>query len=168
MTEHSNADGAAAEKVFGEPVARGAEITWLDDMIIVRQDRRAIPCKLARPEAFSHRRAPKHLKQILPDYDPKATGPAARVLRRRVGSSCAGYAAKATATELYEALHAEMPTPRQKALVSMWTNEATDGEILRGWVQDAYTFRELIAAMHRCECTRNWERNRFLRHRAEG
>ena len=162
MRGHSEADAAAAERIFGEPVARGAQITWLNDMIIARQDHRAIPCTLPQPTAFSDRQVPEDLKRLFPDYDPEATGAAAPVLHWRVASSCAGYARKASGGELYEALHAENPTIRQKALVSMWVNEATDSEIVRGLAQQAYTLRDLVSAMHRSDCTRNWERNRFL------
>ena len=167
MKFHSDADAAAAKTRLGHPVARGAEITWIGNTIIVRQDHRAIPWELPRPEAFSDRHAPEHVRRLLPNYEPKETGRAAPVLRWRVTSSCAGYSRKASGAELYDALHAQQPTPRQEALVAMWTSEASDGEVLRGWAQGAYTFKELVAAMHRCGCTRNWQRNHFLRNHVE-
>ena len=114
---------------------------------------------------FDRLAAELRTKDDFEDYDPEATGAASPALHWRVVSSCAGFATPASGEELYHALHAETPTGRQKALVAMWTQEATDGEVLRGWVQAAYTFRELVAAMHRCGCTRNWERNRFLARR---
>ena len=78
-------------------------------------------------------------------------------------SSCAGWPRMPTGEELYEALHAEHPDAYQQAAVGMWANEATEAEIMDGWIQEAYTLRELVAAMHRTGNTWNNSRNRWIR-----
>ena len=54
-----------------------------------------------------------------------------------------------TSAEFYDAIHAEMPTKRQRALIRMWTKEARPDEIVMAWAEEVYTVRELIAAIHR-------------------
>ena len=48
--------------------------------------------------------------------------------------------------EFYEAVRAERPSERQKAVVLMWVTEATTHEIMAAWAQHAYTFRQLARA----------------------
>ena len=62
---------------------------------------------------------------------------------------CCGWEEPPTAEELYEAVHAEKPTPRQRAVFTTWLYESTGSELLEGYAEDVYTIRDLVAAMYR-------------------
>ena len=66
----------------------------------------------------------------------------------RLMSSCAGWQARPTASEFYDAVRAARPTARQRAIVSAWGREATFHELLEAWAQRAYTDRDLVRALH--------------------
>ena len=68
-------------------------------------------------------------------------------------SSCAGWKRRPTASEFYDAVRADEPTERQDAIVRMWGSEASLADLLEAWAQQAYTFRQLVAALHRAGCT---------------
>ncbi len=93
-----------------------------------------------------------------------------RTVERRIAISCAGWAEPPTAAEFYDALRTARPTERQQSLIAMWVREATDGELLLGWMEEVYTERELVAAMHRAGAAdvnpkRNADLNRWTKHR---
>ena len=67
----------------------------------------------------------------------------------RISSSCCGWVTRPTSMEFYDAVHSEMPTERQRALIRMWTKEARPDEIVLAWAEEVYTVRELVAAIHR-------------------
>ena len=86
----------------------------------------------------------------------------------RIASSCAGWIEPPTGAEFFEAVRAETPTTRQADIISMWLLEATDDEILLAWAEEAYSFRELVNAIHRSGAAgdhpaRNRQLNRFTR-----
>ena len=76
----SEGDRRAAERRLGRPVARAAEIEWLGDMVIVREDERGVPCELPPAEAISDRRPSQRTKEDFDDYDRRATGAASPAL----------------------------------------------------------------------------------------
>ena len=120
-------------------------------------------CPLPAAETIHSARAPLELRWLDLNWDEEKTGPRARALTSRIKSSCAGWRKEPTSEELYEALHAQQPDAYQQALVSMWVNEATNTEIMDGWIQKAYTLRELVEAMHKTGNTSNNTRNRWIR-----
>lgn len=109
------------------------------------------PCDLLPPEAFP---TPEDIQP-----DP--------VLRRRGGtpddeigrnshavywrffSSCAGWPSPPTPREFYDAIREDNPSRRQRAVLRAWFREATNSEILWGWIEEAYTWPILAAAIHR-------------------
>ena len=104
-------------------------------------------CTLSPPETFSADPAPPEaIERLCPGIHPAETGRRARAVAGRIGSSCAGWARPPTPEEFYEALRAERPSERQKAVVLMWVTEATTHEIMAAWAQHAYTFRQLARA----------------------
>ena len=104
-------------------------------------------CALSPPEAFSADPAPPEaIERLCPGIDRAETGRNARAVAGRIGSSCAGWARPPTPAEFYEAVRAERPSERQKAVVLMWVTEATTHEIMAAWAQHAYTFRQLARA----------------------
>ena len=46
-------------------------------------------------------------------------------------------------------MRAEQPTERQASIIRMWGAEATVAELIEAWVQQAYTLRQLVAALRR-------------------
>ena len=81
-------------------------------------------------------------------------GPESPVLAGLVASSCAGWAEIPTGRELYDALRAETPTPRQQALIRTWWVEANFDQIMEAWLQRAYSIRQLVRAVHLAGCGR--------------
>ena len=82
----------------------------------------------------------------IPDHE---TGPNSRSVRARLASSCAGWPEPPNAQEFYAAVRAPRPSVRQCAIVCAWAREATSGDVMRGWLEEAYTWPILVAALHR-------------------
>ena len=81
---------------------------------------------------------------------PELEGRRSRTVAKRIAGSCAGWEPpRPTADEFYDALRAPQPTPRQEALVFMWLNEASEGEVYGAWLEGAYTWRILAEAARR-------------------
>ena len=49
----------------------------------------------------------------------------------------------------------ENPSRRQRAVLRTWFREATNSEILWGWIEEAYTWPMLVTAVHRIGYHRN-------------
>ena len=113
-------------------------------------DRDDEPGVLAPAEAFSDRRADERVRgEHLPGHDPAAVRARSATVRSRLASSCCGWEVPPTSAEFYDAIHAETPTRRQRALVRVWTREAEPAQIVLAWAEEVYTMRELVAAVHR-------------------
>ena len=127
----------------------------LDEWRALRQQAKAThrdeePDILAPPQAFSDRRADETIReQYLPGRNPSAIRARSSTVESRIRSSCCGWVTRPTSAEFYDAIHAETPTKRQRALIRMWTKEARPDEIVMAWAEEVYTVRELIAAIHR-------------------
>ena len=74
-------------------------------------------------------------------------------VHRRIMSSCAGWKERPTAAEFYDAIRANEPTDRRKAIIRMWGAEATLEDLVEAWAQHAYTFHQLVRALHRAGFT---------------
>lgn len=138
----------AARVDLSDDIASSAVKTWIANMMVVDQNPRAVSFELPAPE---------RLDPMSPKYDPKMTVRAAPVLFGRVASICAEAVTKPSGEEPYNAFHATLPTDREIALVTMWTEEASSEGLADSWLQDADAWRELVAAMHKCGCTRHWK-----------
>lgn len=109
------------------------------------------PCQLLPPEAFPASqpdRAERALVDGIPDHE---TGPQSRTVQARLASSCAGWPVPPNAAEFYAAVRSPQPSVRQCAIVRTWAREATSGDIVRGWLEEAYTWPMLVAALHRAD-----------------
>ncbi len=82
-------------------------------------------------------------------------GPNSRTVNSRLFSSCAGWVDPPTSAEFYAAIRAQAPDPRQRAILRTWFREATNSEVLWGWIEEAYTLPELVAAIHQIGYRRN-------------
>ncbi len=102
------------------------------------------------PERFSDARAtPDQCAMVNARTGPDDTGPKSEIIRMRLACSCSGWKRPPTSEEFYAAVRAETLDERQTAILYAWSNEANDVEILDGWTEDAYTFRQLAAALER-------------------
>ena len=60
-------------------------------------------------------------------------------------------------------MRAAAPTDRQRQLISAWLFEATNGDLVAAWLEEAYTLRELVRAIHNAGAADDYpERNRQL------
>ena len=76
-------------------------------------------------------------------------GPTSEAVRRRILSSCAGWPRRPSGQEFYDALRTEALTPRQTALLGMRAAEASTLDLFDAWGERVYTWRRLVAALHR-------------------
>ena len=106
-------------------------------------------CQLLPPEAFPETRPDPVEREAVDGIPPQETGPNSRTVRARLASSCAGWPSPPEAPEFYAAVRSLHPTVRQRAIVRTWANEATSGDIVRGWLEEAYSWPMLVAALHR-------------------
>ena len=133
------------------------------------EDPDAEPIMLAPAEAFGDRRGSAELRARCGiRTEPGATGPESSAVAARIAGSCAGWVEPPTAAEFFEAVRAEAPTTRQADIISMWLLEATNDEVLLAWAEEAYSFRELVNAIHKAGAAgdhpaRNQQLNRFTR-----
>lgn len=86
----------------------------------------------------------------------------ARAVRVRIARSTAGWEARPTTEEFYEAIRETRPSDRQGAIVAMWALEAGPREMLAAWTQRAYSWRTLVEALHRHGLVRRGELNDYL------
>lgn len=114
-------------------------------------------CELLAPEAFptpEEVRPDPELRRWSGTPD-EEIGPDSRAVYWRFFSSCAGWPRPPTPREFYDAIRNENPSRRQRAVLRTWFREATNSEILRGWIEEAYTWPMLVAAIHRTGYRRN-------------
>ena len=106
--------------------------------------------RLRRPEAFDESRVARDFRAVWhPRHDPDQLGRASRAVRRRLASSCAGWKRQPTAEEFYEAVRTSSPDEGQSQIIETWLQEATREDLVEAWAENAYTWRELAAAIHR-------------------
>ena len=107
------------------------------------------PCQLLPPEAFPETRPDPQEREAVDGIPAHETGLNSRTVRARLASSSAGWPSPPDAPEFHAAVRSPRPTVRQRAIVRTWANEATSGDIVRGWLEEAYTWPMLVAALHR-------------------
>ena len=106
--------------------------------------------RLAPPDAFDDERSNASVRaECGLTTTPDETGRRSRTVRNRIARSTAGWAETPDAAEFHDALRAEEPTQRQRNLISTWMLEASNEDIILAWAEEAYTMRELVAAIHR-------------------
>lgn len=125
---------AGMEVFFGAPEDRSCDLLPAD----------AFPS--VRPDPVLRRRGG------VPDEE---TGANSHAVYWRFFSSCAGWPQPPTPGEFYEAIRTEHPNRRQRAVLLAWFCEATNSDILHGWIEEAYTWPMLVAAIHRIGYRRN-------------
>ena len=140
----------------GDEDARIAELRRAGMEVIVGAPEHR-PCDLLAAQAFptpEDVRPDPELRRRggVPDEE---TGANSHAVYWRFFSSCAGWPRPPSPEEFYQAIRAEHPSRRQQAVLLVWFCEATDSEILHGWIEEAYTWPMLVAAVHRIGYRRN-------------
>ena len=101
-------------------------------------------------ERFSDARAtPEQCAMMNAPTGAENTGAMSTSVQIRLRSSCCGWRIPPSSEEFYQAIQAETPDERQRAIMESWSMEAEDVEVLQGWTEHAYTLRELAAALRR-------------------
>lgn len=118
--------------------------------LLERYGGEARPCVLGPPEAFSDTPAPVDPGWwFWPRIEPHQMGPKSRSVASRLNQSCCGWPKPPTALEFYEAVRAEEPTSRQRTVVYAFGLEADEVEVAQAWAEHAYTWRQLVRALHK-------------------
>ena len=118
---------------------------------ITRSAERLPSCELLPPEAFPETQPDPVEREMVDRIPVQETGPNSRTVRARLASSCSGWPSPPDAPEFFVAVRAPQPNVRQYAIVRTWAREATSGDIVRGWLEEAYTWPMLVAALHRTD-----------------
>ena len=112
------------------------------------------PVRLPRPEAFpDDYTPPSTLLRYRPNADPAETGPRSRTIRIVISRRCCGWRTRPTTQEVYDAMRAEEPTPRQVAVMTVVLNSATFDEMVLAHLEGAFTWRQAARAMHLHHCS---------------
>ena len=110
------------------------------------------PAVLGPPEAFPDALAPLNPDlRYWPRVDPGRMREKSRAVALRIGLSFAGARRQPTTEEFYAAVHAEAPTEAQRCLVYAWVLQATEMDLIHAWVEQAYSWRQLVRALHHAE-----------------
>lgn len=122
---------------------------------------------LGPPEAFSDEYASREIRAHCPPHlGPGRTGPRSQTIRGLLCRSCAGWSQPPTSEEFYEAIRAEDPDGRQECIVGVLLVEASFHELMHAYAEQAFTWRQLVRAMHRRDCSRG-RKARRINHFAE-
>lgn len=110
------------------------------------------PAVLGPPEAFSDALAPLNPDLwYWPRVDHSRMRDKSRAVALRIGLSFAGARHQPTTEEFYAAVHAQAPTEAQRSLVYAWVLQATEMDLIHAWVEQAYSWRQLVRALHHAE-----------------
>ena len=100
--------------------------------------------RLPPPEAFPDDYAPPSaLLEYRPGADPAETGPRSRTIRIVIHRRCCGWRTRPTPQEVYDAMRADEPTPRQVEVMTVVLNSATFDEMLLAHLEGAFTWRQV-------------------------
>ena len=81
--------------------------------------------------------------------DPAHRGRNSKALKMRMYSISAGWRRSSSGEEIHDAIHSAEPNARQVAVIRAWEAGIDPHEIFEGFLEQAYSFRELAAALHR-------------------
>jgi len=95
---------------------------------------------------------------------PEEAGRRCYAISACIASKACGWPDPPTTSEVYDAIRATEPTPRQFAIVQMWGLEAEPVQIFLAWLQRAYSWQVLVESLHRNACHRRGELNEYLNH----
>ena len=102
------------------------------------------PIPVLPPERFSDAYAPAD-----PKFAGEGRGPDAAEIDALLASSCAGWKQRPTPREFYEAVRTLEPSRRQEMIINVLITEAPNDVVALAFLQGAFTWRQLAAAMRR-------------------
>ena len=147
----------SSTRTRGEPNNRDREAAkqWQHQWKLLRQrDRDAVPDTLGPALVFSDRAASAAERErcghTAPDHK---TGPRSRTVTSRLRMSCAGWHTVPSAADFHEAIHQPAGTDRETAILLTWFHEAEMEEQLDARLEGAYSWRQLVRALHRVGLT---------------
>ena len=76
-------------------------------------------------------------------------GPESSAIRSLLAGACAGWEQPPESAEFYNAMRAEQPSRRQRAIAGVLIAEGTPNDVLLAYLQGAFTWRQLARMMHR-------------------
>ena len=82
------------------------------------------------------------------------TGRRSRTVTSRLRMSCAGWRQVPSAEEFHDAVHQPAGTDRETAILLTWFHEAEMAEQLDARLEEAYSWRQLVRALHRVGLTK--------------
>ena len=103
--------------------------------------------------------------------DPAGRGAHSKALKMRMASISAGWETPSSGEELHAAIHAGEPDDRQIAVIRSWEAETDEHEIFEAFLEQAYSFKALAAALHRAgleRCKSAAFMNQFAANREDG
>ena len=125
--------------------------TAMDDMHATRSERvRPKLEELKAPEAFD-------------DAGREPAGNQSPTVESRLRASCAGWKTIPTAEEFYQAVHDPKGNDRETAILLTWYHEAETREHVKARLEGAYSWRQLVQALHRVGLTRGQGAQRINR-----
>ena len=135
---------------------REAAEQWLEQWELLRQsDRDAIPDTLGPPLVFADRKGSaadrERVGHTVPEDETEANS---RAVTSRLRMSCSGWRSVPTAAEFHTAIHDPAGTDRETAILLTWFHEAEIAEQVDARLEGAYTWRELVRALHRVGLTK--------------
>ena len=90
-------------------------------------------------------------------FDNEASGQVGKnspTVEGRLRMSCAGWKSIPTPEEFYRAVHEPTGNDRETAILLTWYHEAETLEQVKARLEGAYSWRELVQALHRVGLTR--------------
>lgn len=110
---------------------------------------------LGPPEVFSpHRGSATERTEYCHVVPTTETGRRSRSVARRLQASCTGWTDPPSAEEFHDAVHAPQDTSREAAILLTWYHEADVIKQLDARLEEAYSWRELVQALHHVGLTR--------------
>jgi len=104
---------------------------------------RAQPVAVLPPEAFSDAYADPD-----PRFPASGRAPDCEAIAGLLNRACCGWPQSPTAREFYEAMRTPVRTARQQAIVRVLIVDGTTDTVALGYLDGAYTWRQLAQAMH--------------------
>ena len=152
--EPSGRAGAASQRGDTPPAADAAEWRRRRDKLRKRY-RDWVPRDLGPPEVFSDRRGSATEREHYGlDVPAEETGRRSRTVTSRLRMSCAGWRKVPSAEEFHDAVHRPAGTDREAAILLTWFHEAEMAEQLDARLEEAYSWRQLVRALHRVGLTK--------------
>lgn len=96
------------------------------------------------PERFSNAYAPAD-----PNFASERRGADAEEIDALLSTCCAGWKQVPTSREFYEAMGTPEPTQREETIINVLITEAPNDVVALAFLQGAFTWRQLAAAMRR-------------------